>query len=148
MKENTGKRKNGGFSLLETTVVLSLAALLVLIGSSFKINSKKHQLEVAVRKVHSSLSLARFRSVQRQVPVRVSFDGGFCELAEYDSERALWLKKSRDLLEGVEVAANNAPVFYPQGTVSSLATIRLRNDSGAYQVTVAITGRIKVAAVE
>jgi len=129
-------------------VVLSIVGLLVLIGSSFKINSKKHQLEVAVRKVHSSLSLARFRSVQRQVPVRVSFDGGFCELAEYNSQQDLWLKKSQDPLEGVEVTANNAPVFYPQGTVSGLATINIRNDSGAYQVTVAITGRIKVTALE
>ncbi|MDI6699414.1 MAG: GspH/FimT family protein [Candidatus Saccharicenans sp.] len=148
MMKKTGERESCGFSLLETTIALSLVALLVLIGSSFKINSQKHQLEVAVRKVHSSLSLARFRSVQRQVPVRISFESGFCELAEYDSERKIWLNKSRDLLEGVEVAANNAPVFYPQGTVSSLATIIIRNDSGAYQVTVAITGRIKIAAAE
>ncbi len=148
MMKETGQRKHCGFSLLETTMALSLVALLVLIGSSFKINSQKHQLEVAVRKVHSSLSLARFRSVQRQVPVRVSFETGFCVLAEYDNRQALWLKKSQDLLEGVEVTANNAPVFYPQGTVSNLATINIRNTSGAYQVTVAITGRIKVTAAK
>ncbi len=148
MKKEKITRKRHGFSLLETTVVLSIVALLVLIGSSFKPNNKKHQLEVAVRRVHSSLSLARFRSVQRQVPVRVSFGQGFCELAEYDGQRALWLIKSRELLEGVEVVANNAPVFYPQGTVSSLATIKIRNDSGAYHITVAITGRVKITAVE
>ncbi|MCX8161341.1 MAG: GspH/FimT family pseudopilin [Candidatus Saccharicenans sp.] len=140
--------KQDGFSLLEITMVLSIVALLVLIGSSFKLNNKKHLLDLAVRRVHSCLSLARFRSVQRQVPVRVSFDRSFCELAEYDSEQAAWLKKRQELLEGVEVTANNAPVFYPQGTVSSLATIKIRNDSGAYQVTVAITGRIKVTPVD
>ncbi|MCR4397081.1 MAG: hypothetical protein NUW07_10180, partial [Candidatus Saccharicenans sp.] len=74
--------------------------------------------------------------------------GSFCELSEYNSEQAQWLNRRRELLEGVEVTANNAPVFYPQGTVSSLATIRIRNESGAYQVTVAITGRIKITAVE
>lgn len=148
MMKKSGEKKLRGFSLLETTVVLSIVALLVLIGSSFKVNTKKHLLEVAVRKVHSSLTLARFRSVQRQVPVRVSFDGSFCELAEYNSEQAQWLNRRRELMEGVEVSANNAPVFYPQGTVSGLATIKIRNDSGAYQVTVAITGRIKITAVE
>ncbi|MCR4409746.1 MAG: GspH/FimT family pseudopilin [Candidatus Saccharicenans sp.] len=148
MMKKSSKKKREGFSLLETTVGLSIVALLFLIGSSFKLNNKKHLLEVAVRKVHSSLSLARFRSVQRQVPVRVSFDGSFCELAEYNSELAQWFNRSRELLEGVEVTANNAPVFYPQGTVSGLATIKIRNDSGAYQVTVAITGRIKITAME
>ncbi|MCR4397082.1 MAG: prepilin-type N-terminal cleavage/methylation domain-containing protein, partial [Candidatus Saccharicenans sp.] len=60
MISKSSDKRRGGFSLLETTVVLSIAALLVLVGSSFRLNSKKHLLEVAVRKVHSSLSLARF----------------------------------------------------------------------------------------
>lgn len=143
---NPGKTR--GFSLLETTIVLSIVALLFLIGSSSRINSKKYQLEVAVRKIHSSLSLARFRSVHRQLPVRVCFARDYCELAEYDSQQARWLIKSRYFFEGVEVSANNSPVFYPQGTVSSLATIKVRNDSGEYQVTVAITGRIKISRLE
>ncbi|MGB9906195.1 MAG: GspH/FimT family pseudopilin [Candidatus Saccharicenans sp.] len=138
------RKKRPGFSLLEITFVLSIVAMLVLIGSSFSLNHKKHQLEVAVRKVHSSLCLARFRSVQRQLPVRVSINQLACELAEYDSQKATWLLRSRDLLEGVEVSANNSPVFYPQGTVSSLATINIRNEKGSYQLTVAITGRIKI----
>ena len=141
-------KKRPGFSLLETTVVLSIVAVLVFIGSSFSLNNKKHQLEVAVRKIYSSLSLARFRSVQRQLPVRVSLSQKVCELAEYDSQKATWLTRSRELLEGVEVSANNSPVFYPQGTVSGLATINIRNEKGAYQVTVAITGRIKVTRLD
>lgn len=140
--------KPSGFSLLETVVVLSIVALLVLVGSSFGLNNKRHQLEVAVRKIHSSLSLARFRAVQRQLPVRVSLYQGFCELAEYDSQNATWLSRSRDWLEGVEVSANNSPVFYPQGTISGLATIKIRNEKGAYQVTVAISGRIKVTRLD
>ncbi|MBC7362947.1 MAG: prepilin-type N-terminal cleavage/methylation domain-containing protein [Candidatus Aminicenantes bacterium] len=141
-------KKRPGFSLLETTVVLSIMAVLVLIGSSFSLNNKKHQLEVAVRKIHSTLSLARFRSVQRQLPVRVSLNQKVCELAEYDNQKSVWLTRSRELLEGVEVSANNSPVFYPQGTVSGLATINIRNEKGAYQVTVAITGRIKITRLD
>lgn len=140
--------KRSGFSLLETMVILSIVALLVLVGSSFNLNNKRHQLEVAVRKIHSSLSLARFRAIQRQLPVRVSLDQGICELAEYDSQNSTWLSKSRDWLEGVEVSANNSPVFYPQGTVSGLATINIRNEKGAYQITVAITGRIKITRLD
>ncbi|MGQ9800043.1 MAG: GspH/FimT family pseudopilin [Candidatus Saccharicenans sp.] len=142
------RTKQTGFSLLEIMVVLSIVAMLVLVGSSFSQNNRRHQLEVAVRKIHSNLSLARFRAVQRQLPVRVSFNEGFCELAEYDSQHSTWLPGSRDLLEGVEVSSNNSPVFYPQGTVSGLATINIRNEKGAYQVTVAITGRIKITRLD
>jgi len=140
MSRIRGKR---GYSLLETTLTLSIVAMLVLIGSSFKLNNKKHQLEIAARKVYSYLSLARFRSVHRQLPVRIRLIDGFCELAEYNSQNSLWITKYREFLDGVQVAVNNSPVFYPQGTVSNLATIKLRNESGSYQITVAITGRIK-----
>lgn len=132
-----------GYSLLETTLTLSIVALLVLIGSSFKLDNKKYQLETAARKVYSYLSLARFRSVHRQLPVRIRLIDGYCELAEYDSQNSLWITRSREFLEGVQVAANNFPVFYPQGTVSNMATIKLRNERGSYQITVSITGRIK-----
>lgn len=142
------ENKKSGFSLLETTLVLSVVAAILLIGSSFKINNKKHQLDQAVDKVCSNLSLARFRSIYRQVPIRVSFSHNFCELAEYNSQNNSWITKSRQLLEGVEVTANNSPVFYPQGTVSNLATIKIRNDRGSYEITIAISGRIKASQVD
>lgn len=143
----TAKNHNG-YSLLETTMALSIVALLVLIGSSFNLNPGKHQLEVAVRKVHSSLSLARFRSIHRQVPVKVSFEDNFCLVAEFDNQNAQWVTKSREFLEGVKVQATNSPVFFPQGTVSNLATIKISNNRGLYQITVAITGRIKSSRIE
>ncbi|MDD8032029.1 MAG: GspH/FimT family protein [Acidobacteriota bacterium] len=139
---------HNGYSLLETTMALSIVALLVLIGSSFNLNPGKHQLEVAVRKIHSSLSLARFRSIHRQVPVKVSFEENFCLMAEFDSQNAQWITKSREFLEGVKISATNAPIFYPQGTVSNLATIKISNSRGLYQITVAITGRIKSSRIE
>ncbi|MBC7361770.1 MAG: type II secretion system protein [Candidatus Aminicenantes bacterium] len=140
--------RNLGFSLLDTTVALSIVAVLLLVGSSFKINNKKHQLNQAVEKVCSNLSLARFLSVYRQVPIKVSFNQNFCELAEFDSQNSFWVIKSRQLLEGVEVSANNSPVFYPQGTVSNLASIKVSNDSGLYLITIAITGRVKVSQID
>ncbi|MGB9893323.1 MAG: GspH/FimT family pseudopilin [Candidatus Saccharicenans sp.] len=141
-------RKIKGYSLLETTLTLSVVAVLMLIGSSFRINNGRHQLEVAVRKIYSNLSLARFRSIQRQLPIRVSFNENFCELAEYDSQQSLWITRNRELLEGVKITANNFPVFYPQGTVSNLATIKVLNANGTYQITVAITGRIKASKLD
>jgi Tfp pilus assembly protein FimT len=132
-----------GYSLIEISFGLCLIALLVLSGSSFFFNNQKHQLQVAVRKISSSLAVARFRSVNRQVPVRVILRNNFCELAEYDPQSSDWRVTNRDFLEGVEVTANNSPVFYPQGTVSNLATIKITNGGGCYQITIAITGRIK-----
>jgi len=43
----------------------------------------------------------------------------------------------------VTLKANNTPVFYPEGTVSNLATILVSNDRGGYRITLAMTGRVK-----
>ncbi|HEK85259.1 MAG: GspH/FimT family pseudopilin [Candidatus Saccharicenans sp.] len=138
-------KKRNGFSLLETTFVLCVMAMLLLLGFSFKNNNKKYQLDQAAEKICSELTLARFRSIHRQVPMKVSFVQNFCLLEEYDSEKANWITRTRQLLEGVEISANNSPVFYPQGTVSNLATVKVKNESGLRLITIAITGRIKIS---
>ncbi|MCI4444839.1 MAG: hypothetical protein JHC32_02300 [Candidatus Aminicenantes bacterium] len=146
MKINLNKEnRRRGFTLLETTLALCLMALLLLLGSSFKGNNKKYQLDQAVEKICSELTLARFRSIHRQVMMKVSFNQNFCELLEFDAENSSWTAKSRQILEGVEISANNSPVFYPQGTVSNLASIKVKNDSGLKYISIAITGRIKIS---
>ena len=134
-----------GYTLLETVISLSIVMAIILIGSGLRPDSGKHQLNTAVNQVYSSLSLARFRAIRQQVPVKVSFHENFCELSQYDNQKSFWITKSRRFLEGVVVSANNEPVFYPQGTVSNLASIKVANDRGLYLITVAITGRLKIS---
>jgi len=138
----------GGFSLLETLVTLSILLLLVLMGASLSINNKKHQLEVAVEKINSGLSLARFKAVHHQKPVRATLRNDGYDLFEYEESSSTWVKQNSILLEGVKVEANNNPVFYPQGTVSNLATIKVSNERGLYSISIAITGRTKVIRLE
>lgn len=137
-----------GFSLLESLVALSIIMLLVLIGASFGLDSKKHQLEVAVEKVNSGLSLARFKAIHHQKPVKVRFSDYGYDLLEYDDNSSDWAKLSSILIEGVKIEANNSPVFYPQGTVSNLSTIKIGNERGLYSITIAITGRTKITRLE
>jgi len=139
------KFRLGGYTLLETVISLSIVMGIILIGSGLKPDTGKHQLNTAVNQVYSSLSLARFRAIRQQVPVKVSFHDNFCELSEFDNQKSFWITKSRRFLEGVGVSANNEPVFYPQGTGSTLASIKVANDRGLYLITVAITGRLKIS---
>jgi hypothetical protein len=53
-----------------------------------------------------------------------------------------------NILEGVNIQANNSPVFHPQGTVSNLASIMISNTWGSYKITLAISGRIRIAKLE
>lgn len=142
------RQKTAGYSLLETLMALSIVFLLFLMGASFKIDNKKHQLDVAVEKINSALSLARFKAVHHQKPVRMLLRNNGYDLLEYEESSSAWINRKSALLEGVKIEANNSPVFYPHGTVSSLATIRVGNERGLYSITIAITGRTKISKLE
>ena len=145
IKINCPESRASGYSLLEAVISMSIVLAIVFIGSSLRPDARKHQLQTAVNQIYSSLSLARFRAIHRQVPVKVSFHENFCELSEFDSQKSFWVIRSRRFLEGVEITSNNEPIFYPQGTVSNLASIKVSNDRGLYLITIAITGRLKIS---
>ncbi len=147
-QEAPEQQKTDGYSFLETLMALSIIILLFLMGASFRIDNKKHQLEVAVEKINSALSLARFKAVHHQKPVRVLLRNNGYDLLEYEESSSAWINRKSALLEGVKIEANNSPVFYPHGTVSSLATIRVSNERGIYSITIAITGRTKTSRLE
>jgi hypothetical protein len=73
------------------------------------------------------------------------FSGSTYCLEQQNIQDGPWLRLSGRRLEGVVLRANNMPIFHPQGTVSNLATIWVENGWGRYKITLAITGRIKVA---
>lgn len=138
--------KARGFTLVETVLALGLAGFLVY-GAvlSFKGFVPKFRLETGVWQVRSVLNEARFGAAWTGVPRRVRFGASGYTLEAYDEGLKSWRMVRAARLEGVEISANNDPAFYPEGTVANLATIEVANARGAYRITVAISGRVKVA---
>jgi prepilin-type N-terminal cleavage/methylation domain-containing protein len=142
----THYQSRSGYTLIETLLVLLVVAFILALGASSFIHTiPKYRLQGAVWEVSARLNEARYTAILKGVPVRMRFSGsGYC-LERHDPEGGAWLRLSGRSLEGVSLQANNAPIFHPQGTVSNLVTIWVENAWGRYKITLAITGRIKVA---
>jgi len=137
-----------GFTLIETVLVLALTGLLLYGGAvSFRGFAQTLRLQTGVWQVTSALNQARFKAIWRGAPFRVVFDPGGCRVERYDDGDGTWRLDRSGVFEGVEVRSTNDPAFYPQGTVTNLATITVANSRGAYKITVAITGRVKTVKV-
>jgi len=140
--------KEHGFTLAETVLAIALAGFLVYGGSvSFKQLIPKFRLQTGLWEIQSTLSQARFKSAWKGRKYRVRFEGPGCKLDTYDEGSGTWHLERAARLEGVDVKANNSPTFFPEGTVSDLATITVSNSRGAYKITVAITGRVRTTKV-
>jgi prepilin-type N-terminal cleavage/methylation domain-containing protein len=137
-----------GFTLVETVMALSLVGFLVYGGVySFQRLVPKFHLQSGIWQVTSGLNQARFRAVWSGAPVRVRFVPSVFNLERRDDVAGVWRTVRTAVLAGVAVRANNSPIFHPQGTVSSLATITVSNSRGTFRITIAITGRIKTVRV-
>jgi prepilin-type N-terminal cleavage/methylation domain-containing protein len=137
-----------GFTLVEAVIVLALISLLILAGSeSVSGLAPRYQLQRAVWEVRARLNQARIRSVWEGISVRVRLSSGAIALEQYDEGGKTWRTVQTEFLEGVRIEANNSPIFHPTGTVTGLATILVSNSRGAYRITLAISGRIKVVKI-
>jgi len=137
-----------GFTLFEAVVSIALLSALVYLGSvSFLKMAPRFSLEKAVWEVRSALNSVRYRALYEGVSYRVRFSGSSYSIERYDESAKAWALASRTVLENVSIAANNAPVFTAEGTVTGLATITISNSWGEYRLTLAITGRIKTARI-
>jgi len=137
--------KHAGFTLIETLLLLCVAAFIIFIGaSSFAHLIPKYRLHGAVWEVSAKLNEARYAAVLKGAPVRMRLSGSTYCLERQNAEDGSWLRLSGRRLEGVVLRANNSPIFHPQGTVSNLATIWIENSFARYKITLAITGRVKV----
>lgn len=137
-------RTRDGYTLAETVLALALAGLLAYAGGTSVARVMPGlQIRSAVWEITAGLNQARFGAIMSGAPVRVSFVPTGFVLERYDEGAAAWRPARTERLDGVTVAANNRPVFQPQGTVSGLASITVANARGTYRITVAITGRIR-----
>jgi len=133
-----------GFTLIETLLALALSGLFAFAAvSSIGRLGPRLRLRSGVWEVTAGLNQARFSAILSGTPVRVRFAAPGFVFERFDETAGTWRASRAVVLPGVFARANNAPVFHPQGTVSGLATITVGNASGAYRITIAITGRIR-----
>jgi len=134
-----------GMTLVEAVIVLALVSLLIFAGAeSVSGVAPRYQLQRAVWEVRARLNQARIHSVWEGISIRVRLSSASIALDQYDEEEKTWRTMQTEFLEGVRIEANNSPIFHPTGTVTGLATILVSNSCGAYKITLAISGRIKV----
>jgi prepilin-type N-terminal cleavage/methylation domain-containing protein len=142
------RRGRRGFTLVEVVLALALTGLFVYAGGySFQRLIPKFALQSGIWEVTSGLNQARFRAIMSGEPIRVRFVPSGFVFERYDEASGTWRTARTSSLPGVAVRANNSPVFYPQGTVSDLASVTVSNARGTYRITIAITGRIKTTRV-
>jgi prepilin-type N-terminal cleavage/methylation domain-containing protein len=140
--------KQEGFTLVEIVLALTLAGLFMFGAAySFQRLVPKFQLQSGIWEVTSGLNQARFRAIMSGEPVRVRFVPSGFVFERYDEAAKIWLPARAASLPGVEVRANNSPIFHSQGTVSDLASITVSNARGTYRITIAITGRVRTTRV-
>jgi prepilin-type N-terminal cleavage/methylation domain-containing protein len=137
-----------GFTLLEALVALAVIAVLIYGTSSAFVNlAPKYRLRKATWEIQTRLNYARYRAIREGQPVRVQFQAAGYTIERYDDVLKAWQPETVGAIEGVQIQANNSPIFYPAGTVSNLATIVISNVWGKCRITLAITGRIKVTMI-
>jgi competence protein ComGD len=133
-----------GFTLLEIMIVIFiLSVLLGTAWTSFFHAAHKYRLQRAIWEIHSRMNYSRFKAVIRGTKFRMSFHPNGYTVESFDQNANSWKTELGSLLEGVQVEANNSPIFHPEGTVSNLVTITVSNTWGSYKMTLAISGRIK-----
>jgi prepilin-type N-terminal cleavage/methylation domain-containing protein len=134
-----------GFSLLELVCVLAFLGVVITLASTSFLNlAPKYRLQQAVWQIYSHLNFAKHKAIFEGIPVRLKFYSESYAIEKYDEIQKVWHLEKENFLEGVQIQANNNPTFYPEGTVSNLASIFIFNSRGRYKITLAISGRIKI----
>lgn len=138
-------KRTCGFSLIEVVISIAIVGLIIaLLSYSFTEQASNYHLKKATWEIYSRLNYARYKAIYRGVKYKVSFDSNSYVLEKFDDHKSEWKTEQRSFLDGVEVAANNSPIFHPKGTVSNLASIIVQNSRGKFRISIAISGRIKV----
>lgn len=133
-----------GFTLIENLFVVVILGFLLIMAIPFQARLRhRYALEMAVWEIHSKMNYLKYQAMKDLAPYRFRiFDFGYT-IEKYDPSSG-WKMVEQKLIWGTWLEANNSPIFYPEGTVSNLASITISNSSGKYRLTLAISGRIKI----
>jgi len=138
-----------GFTLIENLVTVAVLGFLLILAIPFQARIRsRYNLEMAVWQIHSEINHLKYQAVKDSVPYRFRiFPQGYI-IEKYNVSSSEWKKVDQKFLPGLWLEANNSPVFYPEGTVSNLASITIANSAGKYRLTLAISGRIKIVRLD
>lgn len=137
--------RTSGFTLIEILVIIFiLSVMLFLLSSSVFTTSSRHYLDKTAYEIYARMNQARYKAIFKGTKVRVVFSSHTCSTEIFQKNSNEWALLHRMYVDHATVEANNSPIFHPMGTVSNLASIYVRNKGGAYKITLAISGRIKL----
>lgn len=138
--------KQSGFTLIELIVIIAIVAVFAAIAvPNFLSYMPKSRLNGAARQVMGDLMAARMKAVKENTTVTVTMvsnsDHEYKILTAGGEEKTINIQSNyRD----VTIVGSFTDIsFYSRGTAWG-ATITLTNSAGSKEITVAITGRVKI----
>lgn len=151
----------GGFSLIEMLVVVSLIGLMVVVGYPNMIEwLDRYQVRGAASELAANIQLQRMRAVSQNAEFSIAFDAasGTYSLFEGDPDTGTMLEPvARTLPQGVAFSGADDPVgvaddvilFHPDGSLNDSTavtdTITMGNLAATFEVQVnRATGRVEV----
>ncbi len=132
-----------GISIVEILVGIFILSIF-LYSFSFGISDRLIQLknDSIAYSVKNSLEWVRVYSIYKGERLKVKFGKDIFKIYKYESGKWKWFK---DLyFPGVELRANNSPIFYPYGTVSNLFSLYVEKDGFIRKITMNINGKITI----
>ena len=150
-----------GFTLLELMIVIAIMGIMAAMAvPSYQTYMAQRRLNGAARQVMSDLMAARMKAIAQNNEFKVFFPGSHLGALtgnhQYqilddddndgisDTGEALQIKDIQTDYSDVTMTSNNNPAFSPKGTATNLATVTLSNSRGSKNVSIAITGRVKI----
>ena len=148
------KKREQGFTLVEVMITLAVLAIMTSIATPNYLSfMQSYRLRGAASMVRGDLNKVKVLAIKSRLQYRVVFNTNDYELwvGNLSSGSTTWtLNTVRNLSEYPNItitATSGTPIFNPRGTATGV-TIGLQNGRGdLQQITVSITGRIRLDAV-
>lgn len=154
MHGRSARHQPYGFTLVELMLGIAIiGVLMAVLAPNVLSQMPRYRLNGAARQVLGELMAARMKAVNENSLVKVFFQDThrYTICAVPNSHSALnactGTVTNRDIQSAyrhVTLTANNNPVFLSRGRATNMATITLANASGSKNITISISGRIKI----
>ena len=141
-----------GFSLIEMIVAVTIIAVLTGIAIPVYVGMKPSiRLSGATRQIMGDLMWARMQAISQNNDFKIFFlDNHRYQILDDDNNNGnpdgselTVTKDIQDEYYGVTFTSTPSPIFHPRGNASPV-TVTLTNSRGTKNVTIAITGRVKI----